>query len=50
MVSDDKLGGENRNVKWLSVIQVSDILKVSVSKLRSDRHLCRGIPYSKIGR
>lgn len=34
----------------LSESQVSDLLGISLSKLRQDRHFHRGIPYVKIGR
>ena len=36
--------------KYLTDIKVSEITGLSLPKLRNDRHLCRGIPYVKVGR
>lgn len=35
---------------WLTERQVADLIKCSLSKLRQDRHKCRGIPYTKFGK
>ncbi|WP_419783792.1 helix-turn-helix domain-containing protein [Maridesulfovibrio sp.] len=35
---------------YITEQQVAKITALSLSKLRSDRHLCKGIPYHKIGR
>ena len=35
---------------WLTEKQVAKETNLSLSKLRQDRHKCRGITYSKIGR
>lgn len=35
---------------WLTERQVAQLIGISLSKLRSDRHKCRGIPYCKVGR
>ncbi len=36
--------------RWLKERQVADITGISLSTLRKHRHLCKGIPYIKIGR
>ena len=36
--------------RWFNEKQLAEIIGVSLSKLRSDRHKCVGIPYFKIGR
>lgn len=36
--------------KWLKDTQVAEILNCSVQRLRNDRHLGRGLPYSILGR
>ena len=36
--------------RYLTEIDVADITKMSLSTLRNDRFLRRGIPYIKIGR
>ena len=38
------------NTQWLTEKQVALLLGISISKLRSDRHKCRGISYHKVGR
>ncbi len=35
---------------WVDDVRASVILGCSTSKLRQDRHKCRGIPYAKMGR
>ncbi|WP_321403492.1 helix-turn-helix domain-containing protein [Maridesulfovibrio sp.] len=35
---------------YITEQQVAKITALSLSKLRSDRHLCKGIPYHKIER
>ncbi len=35
---------------WLNEQQAATRIGCSVSRLRSDRHKCRGIPYVKFGR
>lgn len=35
---------------WLTETEVASITSLSLSKLRSDRHKCRGLPYYKIGK
>lgn len=35
---------------WLTERQVAERLNCSLSKLRQDRHKCRGLPYTKFGR
>ena len=40
----------NENELFITERELSRIMKCSVSKLRSDRHLGRGIPYYKINR
>lgn len=35
---------------YLTELQVAGIIGCSVSKLRQDRHRCRGIAYTKFGR
>jgi excisionase family DNA binding protein len=35
---------------WLTEKEVASRTSLSLSKLRQDRHKCRGIPYSKVGR
>jgi hypothetical protein len=36
--------------QWLTERQVAEIVGLSLSKLRQDRHFCRGFPYTKAGR
>ena len=38
------------NVRFLTEKQVNQMTNRSLSTLRNERHLNRGIPYSKIGR
>ncbi len=35
---------------WLTEVQVSQMVGVSLSKLRADRQNCCGLPYAKFGR
>lgn len=35
---------------WLTERQVAERLNCSLSKLRQDRHKCKGLPYTKFGR
>ncbi len=40
------IGAQN----WIDEHQTAHLLACSLSKLRQDRHKCRGIPYTKLGR
>ena len=35
---------------WCNERRAAEIIGCSVSKLRQDRHKCRGLPYAKFGR
>lgn len=35
---------------WVDEHQVAKLIRCSLSKLRSDRQKCRGLPYTKFGR
>lgn len=39
-----------KTAQWLNEADVSKVYGISLSKLRQDRHKCRGIPYAKMGR
>ena len=41
---------QEKNHSWVSEKAVASAIGCSLSKLRQDRHKCRGIPYVKFGR
>lgn len=43
-------GGKLPPVVWLTEKQVAGLINCSLSKLRQDRHKCKGLPYTKFGR
>lgn len=46
----NKAPHQPRLTPWLNEKQVAEHLSCSLSKLRQDRHRCRGVPYVKLGR
>jgi len=41
---------QTKNRQWVSEKEAAVMLGVSLSKLRSDRHKHKGIPYTKFGK
>lgn len=44
------MGKQNTAIKYINEKEVSEIIGRALPTLRNDRHLGRGIPYSKVGR
>ena len=41
---------QSSKIVWLTEKQVANLIHCSLSKLRQDRHKCKGLPYTKFGR
>lgn len=50
MGKEDAVLIENHQNGWLTEVQVSSLVNLSLSTLRAHRFQRRGIPYAKVGR